>query len=105
MQYKTIVLELLEQNQPLYHHLRRCRTLLATVERAATELRTSHREWTARLTEAGRGGTDEQLSAEALELALTDLTERLQPESAAPDTAGPSPAGAMAYLRARSPRG
>lgn len=105
MQYKTIVLELIEQNQPLYQHLRRCRTLLATVERSAAELRASHREWIARLTEAGRGGTAEQRSAEALELALTDLTERLRPESAAPDTDGPSPAGAMAFLRTRSPRG
>jgi hypothetical protein len=105
MNYKTIALELLEQNQPQYHHLRRCRTLLATVERTAAELRTSHREWIARLTEAGKAVTPEQTSSEAMELALAELTERLQPESALRDGSGPSLTGAMAYLQTRSPRG
>jgi hypothetical protein len=105
MNYKTIALELLEQNQPLYHHLRRCRTLLATVERSAAELRTSHREWITRLAETGRAGSSEQTSSEAMEVAVAELTERLRHESEGHAGDGPSLPSAMAYLQAHSRRG
>jgi len=103
--YKTITLEMIEQNQPLYNHLRRCRTLLTTMEQAAVELRTSHREWISRLKISGATGTAEQLSADAMELALAELKERLQPESVTPDGSEPSLDGAIAYLKSHSRRG
>jgi hypothetical protein len=42
MQYKTIVLALLEQRTELYEQLRQTRQLLPTLEALATELRDHH---------------------------------------------------------------
>jgi hypothetical protein len=47
MQYKTIVLALLEQRTELYEQLRQTRQLLPTLEALATELRDHHLALTA----------------------------------------------------------
>ena len=45
MQYKTIVLELLQQRPEMHDQLRRNRMLLPTLELYASELKTSHEAW------------------------------------------------------------
>ena len=69
MQYKTIVLELLEQRPKHYEELRSQRKVLETLDRYAREFRDSHLEWQKTL-------PDDQ----AFEMALKELEERLPPE-------------------------
>ena len=49
MQYKTIILELLEQRPEIHDQLRKNRKLLPTLEICAHELKTSHEaDWRVR---------------------------------------------------------
>jgi hypothetical protein len=73
MQYKTIVLELLEQRPQIHEQLKASRTLLSTTERLATLLKNSHHEWKHRLRQASPGSSPEQIADEALEPALKEL--------------------------------
>ena len=84
MLYKTIVQELLQQRTELHEHLRTTRTLLPTLDRLATQLKTSHETWKEILSKengsrGGRGGRDStQIASEALEMALQELESRLE---------------------------
>ncbi len=102
MQYKTIVLELIQQQPELHEQLRASRTLLATMDRYAVELKLSHEEWMDRLKQRMPGSDRSQLSSEALEIALKDLEENLSSASKA-DEDGLSLDGAMAYLKRHTP--
>ncbi len=77
MQYKTIVLELLKQQTELYEQLRIKRKLMPTLEICAKELKTSHQAWKETLKEAKPESDPSQVSSEALEMALKELTDRL----------------------------
>lgn len=88
MQYKTIILPLLEQRPMLYGRLRAERTLLAALDRYSQELKTRHEGWKDRLWRARPDSDESQVSAEALEIALKELEEHLPPESSA-DAAAP----------------
>lgn len=85
MQYKTIVLELLTEQVALHEQLRQSRQLLSTMEQLAIELRTSHLDWQDRLYTTNPDSTPEQLSSEAMELALRELIDRLPSLSNPPD--------------------
>ena len=98
MHYKTIVLELLEQRPEVHEQLRSQRQLLPTIERMALELKASHEAWQETLAQAKPGSDASQISSEAMELALEELTNRLSFEPPADDS-GPSLDGAMAFLR------
>lgn len=87
MQYKTIVLHLLEQRPALYARLRRQRAVLEALDHYAAELRACHQRWTDRLSLSRPDSDESQISAEALELALADLQDSLPPESPAGATA------------------
>jgi hypothetical protein len=80
MQYKTIVLELLKQRPRMHERLRKHRKLLATMEQHARELRTSHLAWKELLSQLRPGSAPSQIAAEALEMALKELEDRLPPE-------------------------
>ena len=84
MQYKTIVLELLQQRPEIHHQLRKERKLLLTMEHYATELKTIHQAWMELLAQMRPGSDRSQLSSEALEIALKELEDRL-PSASAPD--------------------
>lgn len=101
MRYKTIVLELLQDRYPALHEkLRRERTLLATLDRLAIELKDAHSAWMNQLRRANPGRDYGQIAIEALELATEDLQRRLPSESPPDETDGPlSLDAAMAYLR------
>ena len=77
MQYKTIVLELLQQFPEIHDQLRKDRKLLATVEMYARELKSSHEAWKERLSQEKPGSDQSQIASEALELAMQELQDRL----------------------------
>jgi hypothetical protein len=73
MQYKNMVLELLEQHPQILGQLKASRTLLPTTERLAEGLKSSHDEWKNHLQQANPGSSPEQIASEALEPALKEL--------------------------------
>jgi hypothetical protein len=98
MQYKTIVLELLQQRTELHEQLRKTRRLLPTLETCARELRDSHQAWKTSLAEANPGGDPSQTASEALEIALKELEDRLPPVSPQDETEALSLDQAMAFV-------
>ena len=71
MQYKTIILELLESHPKLHKYLRLSRKLLLELDRYATDLRVEHLRWQGL-------GLD---SSQALELAVEELERRIRQEA------------------------
>jgi hypothetical protein len=63
MQYKTIVLELLQQRPEMHDQLRRHRLLLPAVEAYSMELKTSHEAWKGKLALARPGSDPGQMGA------------------------------------------
>lgn len=104
MQYKTIVLELLQQRTELHEQLRQKRKLLETVESMAVELKASHEVLMVELRQARPGSDPQQISSEAFEMALKELEDRLPPVSPMDDHEELSLDGAMAFLRSHSPK-
>lgn len=82
MQYKTIVLALLQQRPQMYEQLRQERQLLSALELYAHELRESHQDWMDRLWTAVPS-SPEQIRNGALEIAIKELEDRLPPASSA----------------------
>jgi hypothetical protein len=105
MQYKTIVLHLMEQHPEIYDQLRRQRLVLPTMEHYAQELRNLHLAWKETLTQATPGSDPSQISSEALELALKDLEVRLPSGSPRDGQEVLSLDEAMAFIRRRMSRG
>ncbi len=105
MQYKTIILELIRQNEPLHDRLRSERNLLATVERMALEFKSRHLEHLRCLTEAQPHQEQTQPTSQAFETALKEMEERLLPASLDTEDETLSLDAAMAFLRGRSPNG
>ena len=77
MHYKTIVLELLQDRPELYENLRTSKRLLTAMETYAGELRTEHLEMQETLSRRLPGSDPSQIAAEALELAISGLQDRL----------------------------
>ena len=102
MQYKTIILELLQQRPEMHERLRQERILMATMERYARDLRTRHLEWKELLLERQPDSEPSQIASEALEMALKELEDHLPPES--PESDGPTLEAAMASVRRHTPR-
>lgn len=103
MHYKTIVLELLQDRPELYEALRGSKRLLPTMDAYAVELRASHERWKEQIGTTHPGSDPSQIAAEALELAIQDLRERL-PSASPRDEAEPLCLdAAMDYLRRRTP--
>ena len=109
MHYKTIVLELLQHQYPALHEqLRASRTLLATMNDTAIDLRAAHHTWMAELRQANPGLDPNRISSEALEMALQDLRDSLDglPSASEPngaETETLSLDAAMAYIRRHTP--
>jgi hypothetical protein len=105
MQYKTIVLELLQQRPQMHDQLRKNRKLLPTVELYARELKTSHETWKETLDQQRPGSDQSQIASEALEMALKELEERL-PSASHPEGNEPlSLNAAMAFILGHTSRG
>jgi hypothetical protein len=104
MQYKTIVLELLQQQPEIHDQLRRQRKLLTTMEHYAKELQASHQAWTEFLFQLRPDSGKSQLRSEALEIALQELEERLPTGSHPDNNELFSLDDAMALIRHPTPR-
>jgi hypothetical protein len=103
MQYKTMVLELLEQLPEMYQQLCSQRQLLATMERLAQELKASHQGLIAQLSQQRPDKAADQIGSEALEIAMNELESRLSCVPPSEDENPLSLDGAMAYLHRHSP--
>ena len=104
MQYKTIVLELLQERTELHEQLRKERKLLITLESYSKELMASHEAWKEQLAQARPDSDASQISSEALELALQELEARLSAESPRAEDEPLSLDAAMAFIRKASPK-
>ena len=103
MQYKTIILELLQQNPQLHEKLREQRMLLPALEAYALELKDRHQACKEQLARARPDSDPSQIASEALEMALKDLEDRLA--SVSPDDNRPlSLDDAMAFIRRHTSR-
>ena len=101
MHYKTIILELLQQNAEIHNYLRSKRMLLPTLELHARQLKTRHEAWRERLSRARPGSDPSQVASEALEIALKELEDSLGP----PDDSKPLPVeGAITFIRSHVPQ-
>lgn len=105
MQYKTIVLELLQQRPQIHDQLRKDRKLLSTVELYARELKTSHEAWKETLGQERPGSDQSQIASEAMEMALKELEDRLPSASQPGDNESLSLDAAMASIRNHTSRG
>ena len=89
MQYKTITLELLQELPELYEHLRSGKRLLPAMDAYSIELKARHEVWKQAIDRLWPGSDPRQVAAEALELAMQDLRDRLHSVSSK-DEAGPT---------------
>ena len=105
MQYKTIVLQLLEQRPEIHNQLRKNRELLPTLERFADQLKTRHEAWKDRLSQAKPGSDQSQIASEAMEMALKELEDRLPSASHRSDNEELSLDTAMAFILGHTSRG
>lgn len=80
--YKTLVLDLLEDQYPkLHEQLRASRTLLSTLDEQATALKRYHQTRMDELAKAKPDSDQAQIASQALELAIEDLRHDLPSES------------------------
>ncbi len=101
MQYKTIMLQFLEQHPEIAEPLRRQRTMLLTLDHYSDMLKTRHESWTEQLAKRWPGSDPSQIASEALEMALAEVEHRLCGE---PDgSPGFSLDAAMSFLRRHTP--
>ena len=100
MHYKTIVLELLQEQYPnLHEQLRQERTLRQALDEYAGELKTAHLAWMEEIRRASPENDPIQVSSEALELAIEHLQGSLPSESPPDETEEAlSLDGAMAFI-------
>ena len=102
MQYKTIILALLEKHLQLREELHKNQTLTTAIDNYVSELKDIHENWMVTLNEKRPGSDPAQISSEAMELALQDLENRLPSESPEEDEAV-SAEEAMTFLRRHTP--
>ena len=105
MQYKTIVLELLQQRPEVHDQLRQNRKLLPAMEFYAKELKSSHEAWKETLSQTKPGSDQSQVASEAMEMALKDIEDRLPSASPRNDQEAPSLDQVMAFIRNPTSRG
>jgi hypothetical protein len=102
MQYKTIVLALLQQRPEMHEQLRKERKLLTMLEIYAKELKESH-EYLTDLLSATPRCDPIQIANEAMEMAIKQLEDRLPPVT--PGHEALTLDEAMLFLNRRTPRG
>lgn len=77
MLYKTITLELLQEEPELYEQLRSGKRLLPAMDSYSIDLKASHEAWKETIGRQQPGSDPRQVAAEALELAIQELRDRL----------------------------
>ena len=102
MQYKTMVLGLLQQRPNLARRLRKARIMLWTMNDYAALLKVSHEHWKNQLGKTRPDTSPQQIASEALELALQELEASLPTESQ-PSDDPLSLDAAMAHISSHTP--
>ena len=105
MHYKTIVIELLQQQPQMHKQLRKERKLLTTMEFYSRELKESHESWKETLGQQRPGSDQSQIASEAMELALKEMENRLPSASETGEEEAISLDKVMSYLRNQTWRG
>lgn len=105
MQYKTIMLELIQSNRPLHQQLCQERKLLKTVEQAAMELKSRHQELLEEMADLHPENPEAQNYSQAFEMALKEMEDRLLPVSQTTEDSNLSLDEAMAYISSPSHQG
>jgi len=77
MHYKTIALELIQDRPGLYERLRMSKRLLPSMETYAEDLKNLHDDWKAKLQKNRMHADPYAIAAEALEMAIQELQDRL----------------------------
>ncbi len=77
MLYKTITLELLQEQPELYELLRSGKRLLPAMDAYSAELKASHEAWKETIARQQPASDPMQVAAEALERAIQELRDRL----------------------------
>jgi len=103
MQYKTIALELIQEQPTLYEQLRSSKRLLPAMDAYAIDLKTIHKTWKQAIASKRPGGDPSQIAAEALELAIQELRELLPSESPKDEEETLSLDAAMTFIRRHTP--
>ena len=104
MQYKTLCLQMIQEDRPeIYDQLLNKRILLPALDRYASQLRSSHQTWKELLLQARPGSSECQIASEALEIALKELEDSLQPVYPQSEDEPLSLDAAMAFIRHRTP--
>ncbi len=103
MYYRTIVLELLQEQTTLHERLRESQTLMQAVDRCAAHLKSRHEFWITELRHSKTAMHQSQLSSSALELAIQEFRDDLTPETTEDDTSALTLDEAMAFLRRLPP--
>ena len=101
MHYKTIMLELLQQQTEFHELLRTTRRLLPTLEICAQQLKDCHEAWKEILSQAKPDSDPSWINSQALELALKELENRLRALSPQDDGELPTLDNAIAFLVGR----
>ena len=104
MQYKTIVMELLEQNPELHNHLKQNRKLLETIDTMALELKLRREQTIAELAEQQPDVEYSVICSQATEIAIAELQQRLAPTSDHETDEAMSLEQIMASVMQHSPR-
>lgn len=103
MHYKTIIMELINDQPELAVHLRGRKQMLATIETYAVELKNRHEAWKEELSQTRPGSHSSQIASEALELAIEEIRDRLASASVTDEDDALSLESAMGHLRRHSP--
>lgn len=77
MLYKTITLELLQEQPELYEQLRSGKRLLPAMDAYSADLKAGHEAWKEAIARKHPGSDPRQVAAEALERAIQELRDRL----------------------------
>ena len=102
--YKTIVLELLQEQPELYERLRSGKRLLTAMDAHAIELKAIHEAWKDRIGRTKPGNDPSQTAAEALELAIEEWRRDRLPCASPKDETEPMSLDAeMGFIRRHSP--
>lgn len=99
MQYQSIILELLRQQPELHEQLRLAKSMSATVETQARQLRDRHLFWKDACSEVNPALDPVQIASMAFELALREVEQRLGTESALEASEPLTLEAAMEFLR------
>lgn len=105
MQYKTIILELIQQRPEMHEQLRMERKLKTTLEMYAKELKENHQTIRDQLQQENPESNPSLISSQAFEMACKEMEDRMPPVSGADKDQELTLDAAIAHVRSPLSRG